>query len=67
MSDGGKGSARRPAGVTDKQLQTSWDTIFGGNAKKLGYRAFDIFIQSTKGLSEYRSAMGNENIRTLVL
>ena len=30
MSDGGKGSARRPAGVTDKQLQTSWDAVFGG-------------------------------------
>ena len=35
MSDGGKGSARRPAQVSDEQYAERWDQIF--QRKKLTY------------------------------
>lgn len=29
MSDGGKGSSRRPNEVADEQVKNNWDSIFG--------------------------------------
>lgn len=31
MSDGGKGSGRRPQAVSDEQVAQNWDKIFGKN------------------------------------
>lgn len=35
MSDGGKGSALRPASVSKEQFGNNWDTIFGKKKKIL--------------------------------
>jgi len=34
MSDGGKGSVRRPKQISDKEEQARWDAIFGKKKPK---------------------------------
>lgn len=36
MSDGGKGSGRRPAAISNQQLQDNWDLIFGKGKNENG-------------------------------
>lgn len=34
MSDGGKGSAKRPSQITKEQFASNWDQIFGKSKQK---------------------------------
>ena len=43
MSDGGKGSGRRPLSVDAKTFENNWDAIFGKKEKKVDSEVENVY------------------------
>jgi len=43
MSDGGKGSSRRPLSVDSKTFENNWDAIFGKKEKKVDTEVENVY------------------------
>lgn len=55
MSDGGKGSGRRPQAVSDEQVADNWSAIFGISPleRKRRQQALDAMVRVSEELGLY--------------